>query len=226
LQLDGAGAIYFADSGNDRVRRLVLYTPPADVVAAVTVVNAFSGVGGNVAPGELVTISGAGFGSVTDEVRFGLAAAAVLEAQAGRLVVVAPEELGGTAPARVEVRVAGKLMGAADVGVSDAAPGVLPLMINEDGSLNTELRRASAGKTLTLLVTGQGRLVSARPVLPVTVTIAGVPCEVMRAEAAGAAGGMMLVVVRVAGGFVPSGEVPLVLKVGSASAPAVGVWLQ
>jgi uncharacterized protein (TIGR03437 family) len=226
LQLDGAGAIYFADTGNDRIRRLTPYVPPAELAAPVSVANAFSGVAGAIAPGELVMLSGSGFGSLTDDVRFGSLTAAVLEAEAGRLVVLAPEELAGAVTAKSEVRVAGKVMGTADVAVADAAPGVLPLLINDDGSLNTELRRASAGKSLTLLATGQGKLISGRPALPVSVTIAGVLCEVIRAEAAGASGGMMLVVVRVAGGFVPSGEVPLVLKVGGASAPPVAVWLE
>ena len=53
---------------------------------------------------------------------------------------------------------------------------------------------------------------------------AGVTAEVERAEAAGA--GLILVTVRVPGGFVTRGQVPLVLTVGSASAPPVAVWLE
>jgi uncharacterized protein (TIGR03437 family) len=209
------------------VRRLVPYVAPAEVVAAVSVVNAFSGTGGSVAPGEVVLISGTGFGGgKAAEVWFGAMAAPVLESQPGQLVVIVPEELAGAASTRVEVRVAGSVAGAADLGVTGAAPGVLPFVINSDGSLNTTLRRASAGNTMTLIATGQGRLVLARPVLPVTVTIAGIAAEVIRAEATGASGGLMLVAVRVPGGFVPSGQASLVLTVGVASAAPVAVWLE
>ena len=227
LQLDGAGALYFADSLNDRVRRLVPYVAPAELVAPVAVVNVFSGSGGAVAPGELVRISGEGFGAEQDaRVWFGAASVPLLDSQDGKLTVMVPEELAGAESTHVEVRVGGKSVGAADLGVAAAAPGVWQWTVNADGSFNGALHRAAAGRTLTLLATGQGRLASARPVLPVTVTIAGVPADVLRAEATGAGGGLMLVVVQVPGGFVPSGEVPLVLRVGNAEAPPVGVWLE
>ncbi len=117
-------------------------------------------------------------------------------------------------------------MGMADLGVTDTAPGILPVALNQDGSLNSVLNPAPWGATLTLLATGQGRLADARPVLPVAVTIAGAPAEVLRAEAAAGATGLILLVVRVPGGFVASGRVPLVLTVGSERAEPVWVWLR
>jgi uncharacterized protein (TIGR03437 family) len=227
LALDGAGSLYVADSGNDRIRRLNPYSPIAELVAAVGVVNAASGVGGGVAPGELVRVSGAGFGGdVPAEVWFGTHPAAVLTCRPGELIVQVPEELAGADATDLEVRVAGKTVGAAAVGVTDAAPGVLPLVFNEDGSVNNALGRAAAGSALTLFATGQGKLSLARPVLPVRVTIAGVSAEVVRAEAAAGATGLLLLVVRVPGGFVPMGEAPLLLTVGIANAEPVGIWLR
>jgi len=227
LCLDGAGALYVADSLNDRVRRLVPYTAAAEQAAPVTVVNALSGIGGSIAPGELVQISGQGFGGdVPAEVWVGTRWVAVLLSVAGQLTVQVPEELAGSNSVRLEVRVAGKAIGVADLGVVDAAPGVLPLAINQDGSLNSGIWPAASGHTLIVFATGQGRLEAARPVLPVSVTIAGAPAEVVRTEAAAGATGLVLLVVRVPGGFVPAGQVPLVLTVGVAQAAPVSVWLQ
>ena len=66
LVLDGSGDLYLADSGNNRVRRLV---PDGTIAPAVTtqpvaamVVNAASMAAGPVAPGEIVSIFGTGFG--------------------------------------------------------------------------------------------------------------------------------------------------------------------
>jgi uncharacterized protein (TIGR03437 family) len=225
LLLDGAGALYVADSLNDRVRRLVPAGSASQQAAPVAVVNALSGIGGSVAPGELVQISGQGFGgAVAAEVWFGARSVPVLLSAPGELTVEVPEDLSGSNSTRLEVRVAGKVIGVADAGVTDAAPGVFPLAINQDGSLNTGIRPAVSGRTLILFATGQGRLESARPVLPVSVTIAGVRADVLQSQAA--APGVVVVVVRVPGGFVPAGQVPLILTVGTAQSAPVGIWLQ
>jgi uncharacterized protein (TIGR03437 family) len=227
LALDGAGAVYVADSLNDRVRRLLPYTVAPEQAGPVAVVNALSGIGGNIAPGELVQISGQGFGGdIPAEVWFGPRSVAVLTSVSGQLTVQAPEELSGANSVRLEVRVAGKVIGVADLGVADAAPGVLPLAINQDGSLNSGIWPAASGRTLVLFATGQGRLQAARPVLPVSVTIAGAPADVLTTQAAAGSTGLVLLTVRVPGGFVPAGQVPLVLTVGAAQAAPIGVWLQ
>src|ERR1039458_587268 len=66
ILLDGAGDLFFADATNNRVRMLVpngvISPPPVVVVPPLTVANAASLIGGPVAPGELVTISGMGLG--------------------------------------------------------------------------------------------------------------------------------------------------------------------
>jgi len=227
LFLDGSGALYVADSLNDRIRRLVPGAAAAPVTEPVSVVNALSGIGGSVAPGELVLVSGKGFGGeVTAGVWFGTRSAPVLVSLPGQLTVQVPEELSDTAPVRLEVRVAGNVVGTADLGVAAAAPGVLPLTLNQDGSMNSGLSPAPWGATLTLFATGAGTLQAARPVLPVSVTIAGVDADVLRAEAGAGATGLMLVVVRVPGGFLASGQAPLVLTVGGVKAAPVWVWLR
>lgn len=227
LLLDGAGNLYFADSLNDRVRRLVPDAAVAPVVAPVSVINALSGAGGAVAPGERVRVLGQGFGGPTaTEVRVGTSSVPVLASAPGDLTVQIPDDLGGVASTRLEVRTGGLVAGGSDLGIAAAAPGVLAFVLNQDGSINAPGHRAAAGSMIVLFTTGLGQLSQARPVLPVTATLAGVPAEIAAAEAAGGAPGVVIVVVRIPGGFLAGGDNALVLSVNGIAAPAVEVWTQ
>ena len=159
LFLDGAGDLYFADTGNNRIRRLVpepLAPAPVTQPAAVTVVNAFSLREGAVAPGEIAAIFGAGLGPETGvtgawdadgvlavtlggvEVRFDGTAAPVFYAQSGQVNVQVPYAVAGSETVTVEVRYQGKLVGASSVAVAPSAPAMLALAANADGSVNAE----------------------------------------------------------------------------------------
>src|SRR5262249_53494427 len=151
LFLDGSGALYVADSGNDRIRRLVPTGTVGEELAPLSVVNALSGTGGSLAPGELVRVSGDGLtAGAQAQVRFDSRDVPVLSTDAGQLVVQVPEELGNEAVTRLEVRVAGRIVGATVLAIAEAAPGVLALT------------PASPGATITLIATGLGKLESAR----------------------------------------------------------------
>jgi uncharacterized protein (TIGR03437 family) len=227
LFLDGAGDLYIADSLNDRVRRLVPDAAVAPVMAPVSVVNALSGRGGAVAPGERVRVLGSGFGGpIAAEVRVDARVVPVLVSDPGDLTVQIPEDLAGASSARLEVWVAGQVVGGSDLGIAAAAPGVLPFVLNQDGSVNGAGHRAAAGSAILLFVTGQGQLSQARPALPLAADFAGVTAEIAGAEAAGGAPGVVYVVVRIPGGFLAGGDVPLVLSVGGIAAPPVQVWTQ
>jgi len=217
LLVDNAGAIYFADSGNDRVRRLVpdialLVLPPA-----MAVVNALSGAGGPVAAGEIVSITSEEIGAGV-ELWFDGVAAPWWFAGAGQIDAQVPDTVTGSASTHVELRLKGKVVGAGDVAVADAAPGLLGFGFNEDGWLNTAARPAVRGSLVTLIATGEGRAA-----LPVRVSVAGNPADVVRTEGGG---GILLILVRMPSGFIGAGEAEVVLTAGTARSNAIAVWLK
>jgi len=260
LALDGSGALYIADAGNNRVRRLVpeIAAPPDPIIfpAALSAVNALSLQAGPVAPGEIVSIFGAGLGPDTGvpgsldasgvlasavagvEARFDGVAAPLFYVQGGQINAQVPYTVAGSPSARLEVWFKGKAAGSLDLPVVPAAPALLGLVTNPDGYPNSELDPASSGAVLTLYATGEGLTDGdnvagkpaaaplAHPVLPVAVRIAGVPVEVIFAGSAPGTIGVMQINVRVPGGYVAPGKADLVLSVGGAAAPSVSVWLK
>ncbi len=177
LFLDGAGDLYFADTGNHRIRRLVpdlAISDPVTQLPAITVVNGISLRQGAVAPGEIATIFGTGLGpdagvtGVLDadgalpgtlggvEVRFEGTLAPLFYAQSGQLNVQVPYTVAGRGTASVEVRYQGKLAALASVPVAPSAPALLTLAINPDGSPNAESSPAPRAAWLTFYATGEG----------------------------------------------------------------------
>jgi uncharacterized protein (TIGR03437 family) len=122
--------------------------------------------------------------------------------------------------------------------VADAAPGIFTIdssgqgaILNEDGSVNGPDAPAAKGRVVVLYGTGEGattpfgtdgRIIPAEvtqlnhPVLPVTVTIGGIPAEV---QYAGSAPGMvsgMLQINALVPDDAPSGSaMPVVVTVGA-----------
>jgi len=219
LAFDVAGNLYIADNLNDRIRRLQPQPLGSDLATPLSVVNSFSGTGGTYAPGELVRIDGT---DAPGELRIDGRSLPILSRADSQITAQLPEDLAPGSSARLEIHGAG----AANLTVSDAAPGVLPIALNADGTLNTLVRRVATGELITIFVTGQGRLEYGRPVLPVSVTIAGVSACLERAEALPDTPGVVLISVTVPGGFVPSGDVPLVFTAGGVAANPITVWLK
>jgi uncharacterized protein (TIGR03437 family) len=260
LFLDGAGALYFADTNNNRVRRLIpdSVVPPAPLVLPPTIsaVNALSMRQGPVAPGEIVSIFGQGIGpeaAVTGnfdaagllanlvggvEVRFDGVAAPIFYAQASQINVQVPYTVTAAGVTRLEVWVQGKAAGTLDLPVVAASPALLPLAVNQDGSLNGETAPALRGTVLTFYATGEGltdgpnitgKAAEApypRPRLPVTLAVAGVAAELLFAGSAPGMVGVMQINARIPGGFVAPGQAVVELSVGSAAASAITIWLK
>jgi uncharacterized protein (TIGR03437 family) len=178
LMLDGAGDLYFADSGNSRVRRLVPQqeVPPDPVIRPpmLAALNAASLAQGPAAPGEILVLFGDGLGPDTGivatpdasgllptlvagtEVRFDGIPAPLLYAQYGQINVQAPYAIAGNAATHVEVFYQGKSAGAVDLGVAAANPALYPVAVNQDGSLNSETNPARRGTIVAFFATGEG----------------------------------------------------------------------
>jgi len=122
--------------------------------------------------------------------------------------------------------------------VAAANPALFPVIVNQDGSLNSESNPAPRGTVIALFGSGEGltdglnvsgRPAQApypRPILPVSVTVAGNAAELLYAGSAPGETGELQVNARVPGAFVPPGPVAVELTVGTFAAPAVTMWVK
>jgi uncharacterized protein (TIGR03437 family) len=178
LALDGAGNLYFADTGNNRLRRLVVQQtvapPPVTAPPPLAAANAASLRQGPVAPGEIVAIFGQGIGPETaasgsldsagllanlvggTEVRFDGVPAPLFYAQAAQINLQVPYTVAGSAVTHVEVLYQGRSAGTLTLAVVSANPALFPSLFNQDGTLNSESNPASRGTIVTLFATGEG----------------------------------------------------------------------
>jgi uncharacterized protein (TIGR03437 family) len=179
MLLDGAGDLYFADTGNNRVRRMAPETGtvtvgPAPVSAALALVNAASQSQGAVAPGEIVTIYGAVIGPTSGvagsfdasglignmlagaEVSFDGVPAPLFYAQASQINAQVPYSIDGESVTQVVVSYRGQLAGTLNLPVVASAPALFAAALNQDGSLNSSSAPAARGTVVTFFGTGEG----------------------------------------------------------------------
>jgi uncharacterized protein (TIGR03437 family) len=258
LCLDGAGDVYFADRGNNRVRMLIPGTPVTAVSLApsVSVSSAASLVPGSVAPGELVTIAGDGIGPAVGvlgtigaggsmvtalggvEVDFDGVPAPLLYVQASQLNAQVPYTVAASAITQIAVRYQGQVVGSALETVAQAAPGLFPVAINQDGSINSALSPAPAGSVVTLFGTGEGLTNGPnqagqpatapypQPLLAAGVSLGGVTSlPLLYAGSAPGAVGLLQVNCTLPSNAA-SGMYSVVLSVGSFLSPSVSLWIK
>ena len=101
-----------------------------------------------------------------------------------------------------------------------------------DGTLNSAQNPAPRGSAVVLYATGAGQTSPAgvtgqaavwpipQPVLPVTLTMMDIPATILFAGDAPGFVGLMQINAQVPSGFVPAGDLPLVLAVGTYQSPA------
>jgi len=185
IVLDPSGNLYIADTGNDAIR---MATVSASTFFIRAIANAASNVAGAIAPGEIVTIYGAGLGpqnlvapqqsapgSVlpTDiagtSVTFNGAPAPLLYASAGQVSAIVPYGVTG-ATASVVVKVSGVSTQPFPTPLAPAVPGIFTAdasgsgparAFNADGSANTPGTPAVVGAAVTVYVTGEGETIPA-----------------------------------------------------------------
>ncbi len=222
----------------------------------ITLVNSISLLAGPVAPGEVVTIFGSGLGpdpgvagafdaagllatiAGGTEVRFDGMAAPVFYAQAGQVNVQVPYAVGPAAATNVEVVVNGHTAGSLTLPVSVAAPALFPVVANQDGTPNSEAEPALPNTIVTLFGTGEGLTDGpnlsgqtavapyAHLKLPVTLTVAGMPAQILYAGSAPGLVGMLQINARLPGGFGLQGQAAVELTVGTALSPLISIWLK
>jgi len=166
--------------------------------------------------------------------------APLLYVSAGQVGAIVPYGIGSVNP-RVTVTYRGSTSPALTMAFADAQPAIFTLdssgngqaaAINQDGSVNGSLNPASKGAVISLYGTGEGNTnpggidgqlsngTTARPVLPVSVTVGGFPATVLYAAAAPSqVAGLFQVNVRVPSEALSGPAVPVVLKIGNKSSP-------
>jgi uncharacterized protein (TIGR03437 family) len=174
-------------------------------------------------------------------------AAPILYTSATQVAAIVPYAVSG-ATAQVTVTYQGEVSNALSVPVALSAPGIFTsnqagwgqaAAINAlDDTVNTAANPVRIGGFISLYATGEGQTSPAGmdgriagstavgPVLPVRVTVGGIPATVQyKGGAPGQVAGLMQVNVQIPSGVQPGGYVPVVLQVGDASTTPGAVWI-
>ena len=163
--------------------------------------------------------------------------AALFYVQDSQINAQAPYEIAGRSTVDVEVFFQGQSRGRVTVPVAASAPAIftvsagtgLAIALNENGALNSPIDPAARGSIVTLYATGDGVEDPAardgqpaaqplpKPTLPVTLTVGGFPADILFAGAAPGFAGLLQINARVPTGLASTGNVPVVLRIGTAS---------
>lgn len=238
LAIDPQGAIYTADLGNNRVRRLtsapgIVASPLALVIAE----NAATLEAGPVAPGMLLELLDTGLNAADTpnvQVLFQTDAASTSPAQipaqilsidSGTIVLVVPSQIAGSTNVEIQSLNNNTQVGQIAAVAAAATPGLFTngsgqaTAVNEDGTLNSATNPAARGSILVLYGTGQG--VSD---LPVSVTVGGYATNVLYSGSVAAYPGLWQLNVQMPAGYIAPGTMAVIVNVGGASSQS-GVFV-
>jgi uncharacterized protein (TIGR03437 family) len=217
------GVFWIADSGNNRIRSLtpVATTSATAPAATIAVVNAASLATGPIAPGEIITVFGSGFGATGTQLLFDGKAATLFYTSATQINALAPATLSANSSSMLSVVVNGTAVAESSTPVASAAPGIFTTAsgtgeaaaINyPDGSLNSAANPAPRGSIVSFYATGQGSSSGA-----VTLTVGGYQAQLLYAGPAPGFPGLMQINALIPGGFLGPGIQPVVLSIGGAT---------
>ncbi len=196
LALDGKGGLYstgttytlvffstphafqteYGGGGSDAFAAKVDFSQPAGP-ALVSIVNAaslapgyasaFANGRGAIAPGEIVTLFGHGFGSSRPVVNFGLFSGPVLYSSDCQINAVVPFEANPGDAIPVTVQAGTQTLGPVKLPVVIAAPGIFTTtqtgngqaaILNQDSTVNSASNPAARGSVVSVYMTGTGAL--------------------------------------------------------------------
>ncbi len=179
-------------------------------------------------------------------VLFNGAAAPLLYVQANQVSAIVPYAVAGVASAQFQVEYQGTKSDAVSVPVASSAPGIFTYnasgkgpgaILNQDLTLNSASNPVPTGSIVVLFATGEGQtdppgqdgalalLILPQPRLPVSVSIGGIPADVLYAGAAPYfVAGLLQVNARIPSGVAAGSAVPVLLTIGNATSQA-GVTL-
>ena len=197
---------------------------------------------GEVAPGEIVTLFGNGFGS-RPAVNFDSFAAPVIYASNCQINAVVPFELSSQAATFVTVQTDGAALGPVKLPVVSAAPGVFTLngtgagqaaVLNQDGSVNSVSNPAARGSYIAVYMTGAGALYpavadgSAGPAFPpfpapFNSMRSSIGNVVFAGQAPDLIAGATQLNIRIDPSTATGGAVPLIIYAGGYNSPAVTI---
>ena len=172
------GTMYFFGGSTGTGLSNELWSLAANIAPKVVqggVTNVFSGEGGWIAPGEIVSIYGSGLGPTTGiglsfdaqtgrlptaaagvSVTFNGTAAPLYYLQSGQLNVQVPYEVGGASDAKLVVTATGQPSDSVTLPVKATRPGLFPRIWNQNGSVNAPNNAAVEGSVVVIYATGQG----------------------------------------------------------------------
>lgn len=177
-----SGSVYFADSGNGRIRALMPVNDsiqnPAPAQSVLTVVNAASLQAAAIAPGEIVSIFGPSLGPAAGvsaakpsnelggvQVLVNGHAAPIFYAGPSQINIQVPYSLDAVQACDVQVVSGGIVKGQAAVTLADTVPALFTVAngtgqaaaLNQDGSYNSPDNPAERGSVIVLYATGEGK---------------------------------------------------------------------
>ena len=164
-------------------------------------------------PGEIVSLYGNALAPGELRVEMNSVATPIFYAGARQVNTQVPVELAGVQELNISVTVDGARSNVLRVPVVAVHPSLFPVVLNQDGILNSAANAAAAGSIVVVFGTGAGVPLT----LPVALRIGGTDAELLYASAAPGTVGLLQVNARLPVG--KSGELPIMLRVGDKEGP-------